>query len=85
MLYWHGSSASRMIKNLKKDVATFVTVSHIDGFVLARSSFHHSVNYRSAMCFGTARLIENHDKKTHSTASDDRSLFPREDERTSAY
>lgn len=63
VLYWHGSSASRMIKNLKKGVATCVTVSHIDGFVLARSSFHHSVNYRSAMCFGTAHLIENPDKK----------------------
>lgn len=63
VLYWHGSSASRMIKNLKKGIATCVTVSHIDGFVLARSSFHHSVNYRSAMCFGTAHFIENQNEK----------------------
>ncbi|WP_297322363.1 pyridoxamine 5'-phosphate oxidase family protein [uncultured Bartonella sp.] len=63
MLYWHGSSASRMMKNLANGVSVCVTVSHLDGFVLARSGFHHSVNYRSAMCFGKAIEITSPDEK----------------------
>ncbi|MBN9546858.1 MAG: pyridoxamine 5'-phosphate oxidase family protein [Alphaproteobacteria bacterium] len=62
-LYWHGSSASRMLKHLKEGTPACLTVSHLDGLVLARSGFHHSVNYRSAMCFGTARFIEDADEK----------------------
>ena len=62
-LYWHGSSASRMIKQLKQGVDVCVTVSRLDGFVLARSAFHHSVNYRSAMCFGKAMLVSNDEEK----------------------
>ena len=56
-LYWHGSSASRMIRTLSDGVPACVTVSHLDALVLARSGFHHSVNYRSVMAFGTARLV----------------------------
>ena len=56
-LYWHGSSASRMLRQLEKGVPVCLTVSHLDGLVLARCGFNHSANYRSAMCFGTARLI----------------------------
>src|SRR5689334_24901672 len=56
-LYWHGSSASRMIRTLADGVPACVTVSHLDALVLARSGFHHSVNYRSVMAFGTARLV----------------------------
>ena len=56
VLYWHGSSASRMLRHLKIGTPACLTVSHLDGLVLARSGFHHSANYRSAMCFGTARL-----------------------------
>lgn len=56
-LYWHGSSASRMIRTLADGVPACVTVSHLDALVLARSGFHHSVNYRSVMVFGTARLV----------------------------
>jgi uncharacterized protein len=58
-LYWHGSSASRMLRNLAKGTPVCVTVSHLDGLVLARSGFNHSANYRSAMCFGTAHLIDD--------------------------
>lgn len=58
-LFWHGSSASRMLKRSAGGLAACVTVSHLDGLVLARSGFHHSANYRSAMCFGTARLVED--------------------------
>lgn len=62
-LYWHGSSASRMLRHLKAGTPACLTVSHLDGLVLARSGFHHSVNYRSAMCFGTARFIEDEAEK----------------------
>lgn len=56
-LYWHGSSASRMIRSQSAGTAVCLTVTHLDGMVLARSGFHHSVNYRSVMAFGTARLV----------------------------
>ncbi len=63
VLYWHGSSVSRMLRHLKPGTPACLTVSHLDGLVLARSGFHHSANYRSAMCFGTARMIEDADEK----------------------
>ncbi|HEY0184517.1 MAG TPA: pyridoxamine 5'-phosphate oxidase family protein [Rhodopila sp.] len=58
-LYWHGSSASRMIRSQSDGVPVCVTVTHFDAIVLARSGFHHSVNYRSVMAFGTARLVDD--------------------------
>jgi uncharacterized protein len=61
-LYWHGSSASRMLRHLKQGVPVCLTVTHLDGFVLARSGFHHSVNYRSVMALGTARPVPDDDK-----------------------
>jgi nitroimidazol reductase NimA-like FMN-containing flavoprotein (pyridoxamine 5'-phosphate oxidase superfamily) len=57
-LYWHGSAASRMLETLASGVKACVTVSLIDGLVLARAAFTHSMNYRSAMVFGTARRVE---------------------------
>ena len=61
-VYWHGSSASRLIKKANgADVS--MAVSLLDGFVMARSAFHHSVNYRSVMLFGKARLIDDTDEK----------------------
>ncbi len=68
MLYWHGSSASRMLRHLKAGTPACLTVSHLDGLVLARSGFHHSVNYRSAMCFGTARIVDDPDAKAKALA-----------------
>jgi len=59
MLYLHGSAASRMLKTLSGGVPVCVTVTHVDGLVLARSAFHHSVNYRSVVILGTARLVED--------------------------
>ncbi|MEW6641246.1 MAG: pyridoxamine 5'-phosphate oxidase family protein [Pseudomonadota bacterium] len=59
VLYWHGSSASRMLRHLRGGTPACLTVSHLDGLVLARSGFNHSVNYRSAMCFGTARIVDD--------------------------
>ena len=58
-LYLHGSAASRMLRELSTGVPACVTVTHVDGIVLARSAFHHSMNYRSVVAFGTARSIDD--------------------------
>jgi len=59
-IYWHGSSASRMLENaLKADVC--LTVTHLDGFVIARSAMHHSVNFRSVMLFGRPEIVADPD------------------------
>ena len=62
-LYLHGSAASRMLRTLSEGIPVCVTVSLIDGLVLARSAFHHSVNYRSVVVLGTARLVEDPTEK----------------------
>jgi len=64
-LYLHGSAASRMLRHLETGVHACVNVTIVDGLVLARSAFHHSMNYRSVVAFGTARKIEDRDKKNH--------------------
>jgi nitroimidazol reductase NimA-like FMN-containing flavoprotein (pyridoxamine 5'-phosphate oxidase superfamily) len=53
-LYVHGSVKSRMTKEVAKGIPVCLSVTHLDGLVLARSAFHHSVNYRSAIIYGTA-------------------------------
>ncbi|PWC38930.1 pyridoxamine 5'-phosphate oxidase family protein [Azospirillum sp. TSO22-1] len=58
-LYWHGSSASRMLRTQRDGLPVCLTVTHLDSLVLARSGFNHSVDYRSAMCFGTARVVDD--------------------------
>ncbi len=58
-LYWHGSSASRMLRSQADGIPVCLTVTHFDGLVLARSGFHHSINYRSVMAFGRASRIED--------------------------
>src|SRR5215207_8419714 len=62
-LYIHGSQASRMLRALSQGIDVCVTVTLIDGLVLARSAFHHSINYRSVVVFGRASLVENPDDK----------------------
>ncbi len=62
-LYIHGSAASRMLRTLAGGIPMCVTVTHLDGLVLARSAFHHSVNYRSVVILGTARLVEEQAEK----------------------
>jgi len=64
-LYLHGSAASRMLRELGSGAPACVTVALIDGLVLARSAFHHSMNYRSVVAFGTARKIDDAARKTH--------------------
>jgi hypothetical protein len=58
-LYIHGSAASRMLRNLEKGIPVCVTVTLLDGLVLARSIFNHSMNYRSVVVLGTATLIDD--------------------------
>jgi nitroimidazol reductase NimA-like FMN-containing flavoprotein (pyridoxamine 5'-phosphate oxidase superfamily) len=62
-LYIHGSAASRMLRNLQKGIEVCVTVTLLDGLVLARSAFHHSMNYRSVVVLGTATLVEDRGEK----------------------
>jgi nitroimidazol reductase NimA-like FMN-containing flavoprotein (pyridoxamine 5'-phosphate oxidase superfamily) len=61
-LYVHGSAASRMLRHLAGGVRVCVTVTLLDGLVLARSVFNHSVNYRSVVLLGTATLVEDDEK-----------------------
>src|SRR5947199_9486124 len=56
-LYLHGSAASRMLRALSTGVHACVTVTLVDGLVLARSAFHHSMNYRSVVLFGRAERV----------------------------
>jgi uncharacterized protein len=58
-IYLHGSSASRMLRTLSGGIPVCVTVTLVDGLVLARSAFHHSANYRSVVMLGTARLVDD--------------------------
>jgi nitroimidazol reductase NimA-like FMN-containing flavoprotein (pyridoxamine 5'-phosphate oxidase superfamily) len=59
VLYIHGSAASRMLRNLDQGVPVCVTVTLLDGLVLARSVFNHSMNYRSVVILGTATLVDD--------------------------
>jgi nitroimidazol reductase NimA-like FMN-containing flavoprotein (pyridoxamine 5'-phosphate oxidase superfamily) len=64
VLYLHGSPASRMLRTLASGIDVCVTVTLIDGFVLARSAFHHSINYRSVVVLGRAVEEQDPDAKT---------------------
>jgi nitroimidazol reductase NimA-like FMN-containing flavoprotein (pyridoxamine 5'-phosphate oxidase superfamily) len=62
-LYFHGSPASGMLRNLRNGVPVCVTVTLLDGLVMARSAFHHSMNYRSAVVFGIATEVTDREEK----------------------
>ena len=62
-LYFHGSAASRMLRILREGVDACVTVTILDGLVLARSAFHHSMNYRSVVLFGKATAVTDDAEK----------------------
>jgi nitroimidazol reductase NimA-like FMN-containing flavoprotein (pyridoxamine 5'-phosphate oxidase superfamily) len=62
-LYVHGSSASRALRHAGSGAPVCVTVTIFDGLVLAKSVFNHSVNYRSAVIFGTARVVPDEEKR----------------------
>jgi nitroimidazol reductase NimA-like FMN-containing flavoprotein (pyridoxamine 5'-phosphate oxidase superfamily) len=63
VLYIHGSAASRMLRNLDQGIPVCVTVTLLDGLVLARSVFNHSMNYRSVVILGTATLVDDPQEK----------------------
>src|SRR6185436_2058274 len=62
-LYIHGSQVSRTLRTLAQGVDVCVTVTLVDGLVMARSAFHHSMNYRSVVIFGRASLVEQREAK----------------------
>jgi uncharacterized protein len=62
-LYIHGSAASRMLRQMKDGVSVCVTVTLLDGLVLARSIFNHSMNYRSVVVLGKAMLVDDPEEK----------------------
>jgi hypothetical protein len=74
-VYWHGSSASRMLETCE-DAEACLTVTIIDGMVMARSAFNHSCNYRSVMVFGTARKITDPAEKEERLRTFTNRLFP---------
>lgn len=75
-LYWHGSSASRMLRNLSEGESACLTVTHLDSLVLARSGFNHSADYRSVMAFGKAKLVEDPVEKERALVMMVDRLFP---------
>lgn len=62
-LYIHGASTSRMLNSAATGIPVCITVTLVDGLVLARSAFHHSMNYRSVVILGTARRVESDEEK----------------------
>lgn len=74
-VYWHGSSASRALRSAR-DADVCLTVSILDGLVLARSGMHHSLNTRSVMLFGTAYKIEDPDTKLERLRNFVNGLYP---------
>jgi nitroimidazol reductase NimA-like FMN-containing flavoprotein (pyridoxamine 5'-phosphate oxidase superfamily) len=62
-LYWHGSSASRMLESQAEGLRVCLTVAHLDSLVLARCGFNHSADYRAVMAFGAARLVTDMQEK----------------------
>ena len=63
-LYFHGSPASRMLRLLEKGASVSATATIVDGLVVARALFHHSMNYRSAVVFGIPRLVDDSEERT---------------------
>lgn len=64
MIYIHGAVKNRMMNSILEQNQACVAVTHLDGMVLARSAFHHSFNYRSAVVFGTPEIVEDKNEKT---------------------
>ena len=62
-LYIHGSAASRLLKSILGENNICVTITLVDGIVLARSAFHHSLNYRSVVIFGKGEIVEDSQEK----------------------
>lgn len=63
VVYVHGSSASHTLRELEKGIEASLAVTHLDGVVMARSGYHHSLNYRSVIMYGIARPVTDPDEK----------------------
>jgi nitroimidazol reductase NimA-like FMN-containing flavoprotein (pyridoxamine 5'-phosphate oxidase superfamily) len=75
-VYVHGSSASRALRTLAGGVEACLTVTLIDGLVLARSAFHHSMNYRSVVLYGTARPLTEPEERERALEAFTEKLLP---------
>lgn len=75
-LLLHGSIASRLLKSVGEEIEACVSMTHVDGLVLARSHFHHSTNYRSVVAFGRARALTDDAKKVAALAHFVEALLP---------
>jgi len=76
VLYVHGSAASRMLRNLAGGIPVCVTVTLLDGLVVARSLFHSSMNYRSVVILGKARLVTDAKEKMRGLQAVSEQIFP---------
>ena len=76
-LYLHGSPVSRLLKTLQQGVDVCITVTILDGLVIARSLFHHSMNYRSVVLFGKAKLVEDEEDKMSALKALTEQMIPR--------
>ena len=76
VLYMHGSAASRMLRNLDQGIPVCITVTLLDGLVLARSVFNHSMNYRSVVAIGKATLMEEPAEKLEALRAFTEKLIP---------
>lgn len=75
-LYVHGSAASRMMREMSKGIDVCITVTLVDGLVLARSAFHHSINYRSVVIFGNAEIVTDEKEKNDALFAFTEHLIP---------
>lgn len=75
-IYIHGSSASRLIRDLRGGISVSIAVTNVHGIVLARSAYHHSMNYGSAVLFGKAEPVDDHDEKLHALKVISEHLLP---------
>jgi uncharacterized protein len=75
-IYFHGSAASRMLRGLSGGISVCVTVTLTDGIVLARSIFNHSINYRSVMALGKARLVDEPEEKLKALRAFSEKILP---------
>jgi nitroimidazol reductase NimA-like FMN-containing flavoprotein (pyridoxamine 5'-phosphate oxidase superfamily) len=75
-IYFHGSAASRMLRNVAEGVSVCITVILTDGFVLARSVFNHSINYRSVVALGKVTLVNSPEEKLEALGAFTEKIIP---------
>src|SRR5258708_21198184 len=75
-IYFHGSAASRMLRNVSAGISVCITVTLTDGFVLARSVFNHSMNYRSVVALGKAVLVDAPEEKLEALRAFTEKIIP---------